>query len=62
MNSEVTKWQNLRSHADAILKQTLAGKPESQDGSLIAKALAVYAKSDHTIKTHQMKQDRPSEK
>lgn len=60
MNAEIVKWQNLRSQADAVIKQTLTGKAESQDGSRIANALVIYVKSDHTIKTLQMNQKRSS--
>lgn len=56
MNAEIVKWKNLRNQADAVIKQTLTAKQESQNGLRIAKALVVYVKTDHTIKTLQMNQ------
>lgn len=64
MDAEIIKWQNLRSQADEVIKQTLAVKKDSQhshDGSRIANALAIYVKSDHTIKALQMNQKRSSQ-
>lgn len=56
MNAEIVKWKNLRNQADAVIKQTLTANQESQDGPRIGKALVVYVKTDHTIKTLQMNQ------
>lgn len=58
MNSEIIEWQNLRSQADKVIKQTLDDKQQPQDESKIAKALAIYVKSDLTIKTLQLNQKR----
>lgn len=56
MDAEIIKWKNLRNEADSVIKQTLTSKQELQDGARIARALAVYVKTDHTIKTLQMDQ------
>lgn len=56
MNTEIIEWQNLRCQADAVIKQTLDNKQKPQDRSRMAKALAIYVKSDLTIKTLQMNQ------
>lgn len=60
MNEEIVKWRNLRKQSDAVIKQTLTAKQELQDGSRLAKALVLYVKTDHTIKTLQMNQHRAS--
>lgn len=60
MNAEIIEWKNLRNEADVLIKQTLTSKQKVQDGARIARALAVYVKSDHTIKTLEMDQKRAS--
>lgn len=60
MDTEIIEWQNLRSRADAVIKQTLNSEQKPQDRSRIGKALAIYAKSDSTLKTLQMNQKRLS--
>lgn len=56
MNKELSKWQMLRSQADALLKQNLNDEKQQQNKSKIAKALVIYAQSDLTVKCLQMRQ------
>lgn len=58
MNAEIIEWSNLREQADKIIKQKLDDKQTPQERLKIAKALAVYVKSDHTVKTLQMNEKR----
>lgn len=60
MNTEIDKWLNLRDQADRMIKETLKDKQEPQKSSMTAKALALYARSDITVKTLQMNQHGPS--